>query len=189
MISASAIGFYGETGTQAVDEDGKLGDLFVSKLANDWEACTHPVARVGVRVVNIRTGFVLSKIGGGLRRMLTPFKFGLGGVIGSGKQYISWISINDMVRAIEFILNNKMLVGPVNLVSPQAVTNHEFTKTLGRVLNRPTLFWMPSPIVSLAFGEMADELLLPSARVVPKRLQDAGYIFQDAELEATLREL
>jgi len=186
FISGSAIGFYGDTGDQLVDEDSGPGTGFLTEVAQRWEKATYPASEAGIRTVHIRTGVVLSPEGGMLDKLLLPFKMGLGGIIGSGQQYLSWVSLNEIVRMIHFILENESLSGPVNLVSKEPVTNHTFTKTLGSVLKRPTLIPLPAYAVKLAFGEMGDELLLSGARVLPKRLSEAGYKFKDVDLKETL---
>ena len=161
----------------------------VAEVCRDWEAATQPAAQKGIRVVNLRFGVILSKEGGALKKMLLPFKLGAGGVIGSGKQYFSWITLEDTVKAIEFALQNEKLKGPVNTVAPELVTNRQFTKALGRVLWRPTLFPMPASTARLAFGEMADEMLLASLKVKPVKLQQAGFRFEYPELSGALKHL
>jgi uncharacterized protein (TIGR01777 family) len=187
LVAASAIGFYGDRGAEQLDESSPPGDGFLVEVCRAWEAATAPAKEAGVRVVNARLGVVLSRRGGALAQMLTPFKLGLGGRIGSGRQYVSWISIDDVARALERAVENDQLYGPVNLVAPAPVTNAEFTKALGRVLRRPTVVPMPAPAARLAFGQMADELLLASARVVPSRLTEAGFSFEFPQLEQALR--
>lgn len=189
FISGSAIGFYGDSGEQAVDEDSKPGSNFLATVAQRWEEAAQPASAAGIRTVNIRTGVVLSPEAGMLDKLLLPFKLGLGGIVGNGKQYLSWVSIHEIINMIQFLLENESLSGPVNLVAREPVTNHTFTKTLGVVLNRPTLIPLPAYAVKLAFGEMGEELLLSGARVMPKRLTDAGYEFVDISLEAALRSL
>lgn len=187
LVCASAIGYYGSRGDEILREDAAPGSGFLAEVCQEWEAAAEPARRRGMRVVHLRTGVVLSPAGGALARMLTPFKLGVGGKIGSGRQYMSWVSIDDLVAIIHFALGTDTLQGPVNAVAPEAVTNLQFTKTLGHVLLRPTLFPMPAFAARLAFGEMADELLLASARVEPARLQSAGYSFRHARLETALR--
>lgn len=187
MISASAIGFYGDRGAEVLDESSAHGSGFLAEVCQEWEAATARARDAGIRVVNLRTGVVLSPQGGALAKMLTPFKLGAGGKIGSGEQYMSWITLDDVAGIIAFALETESLSGPVNTVAPDPVTNARFTKTLGRVLGRPTLFPMPAFAARLAFGEMADELLLGSANVRPSALEDAGYGFRYPELEAGLR--
>jgi uncharacterized protein (TIGR01777 family) len=188
LINASAIGFYGSRGDALLDESSNSGSGdFLSGVCRDWEAATEPAARAGVRVVLARFGVILSRDGGALAKMLLPFKLGLGGRIGRGDQYMSWIAIDDVVGAILHGLNTDVLVGPTNVVAPQPVTNLEFTKTLGRVLGRPTVFPMPAFVARAAFGQMGEELLLGSQRVAPARLLSSGYVFKFPELETALR--
>jgi uncharacterized protein (TIGR01777 family) len=169
-----------------LDEDSPPGTGFLADTCREWEASAKPAADRGIRVVHLRTGVVLASQGGALAKMLTPFRLGIAGIIGNGQQYMSWISLDDLVAVILFALSMETLRGPVNAVAPNSVTNHEFTKTLGRVLRRPTVLPMPAFAARLAFGEMADGLLLASARVEPKRLIDAGFHFRFPELEAAL---
>jgi uncharacterized protein len=187
LVCASAIGFYGDRGDEVLDERFAAGEGFLAEVCKDWEALTESVRPRGIRVVNVRFGIVLSAAGGALAAMRTPFKLGVGGVIGSGRQYMSWIGIDDVVGAIHHAITCEALNGPVNVVAPNPVTNHEFTKTLGRVLRRPTVLPMPAFAARLALGEMADELLLASIRVVPRRLEETGYKFRDTQLEPALR--
>ncbi|MGH9940814.1 MAG: TIGR01777 family oxidoreductase [Pyrinomonadaceae bacterium] len=187
LVSASAIGFYGNRGDELVNEDSPAGADFLAGVCREWEAATEPAAQAGMRVVLLRIGVVLSGDGGALQKMLTPFKLGVGGRVGSGRQYMSWVSLDDVVGVIKYALTNESLRGPINVVAPQAATNEEFTKTLGRVLGRPTLFPAPAFALRLAFGEMADALLLGSTRVEPRRLGAAGYQFQHPRLEGALR--
>jgi uncharacterized protein len=187
LLSASAIGYYGDRGDQKVDETSSAGSLFLSEVATAWEVATEPAVRGGLRVVNLRIGFVLSAGGGGLAAMLLPFRLGLGGRMGSGRQYMSWVAIDDVVGAVLNALGTPALAGPVNVVAPNPVTNREFTETLGSVLHRPTIFPMPAFAARLLFGEMADNLLLASTRVEPTRLAAAGYQFRFPQLEPALR--
>ncbi len=187
FVSASAVGFYGDQGDAAVDETAANGGGFLADVCREWEAATQPARDAGIRVVNLRLGVVLSPDSGALAKMLTPFKLGLGGVIGSGQQVWSWIALVDLVAAIRFALENTSLAGPVNAVAPQPATNREFTKTLGAVLSRPTIFPMPAFVARLALGEMADEMLLSSIRVEPRKLLDAGFSFQQPQLDGALR--
>lgn len=187
LISASATGYYGDRGAQVLDEESSAGSLFLSKVATAWEDATEPAKRYGIRVVNLRTGFVLSKAGGGLATMLLPFKLGIGGRVGSGRQYLSWIAIDDVVGAISHAMLSDSLRGPVNAVSPHPVTNLEFTETLGRVLWRPTILPFPAFAARMVLGEMANELLLASARVNPTRLLESGYEFRFPELKGALQ--
>ena len=185
LICGSAIGYYGDTGDLAVDESGQAGAGFLPDLVRDWEAAAEPAAAAGVRVACIRTGVVLAAEGGMLARLLPPFKLGLGAKIGSGSQYLSWISLTDEVRAIKFALDQNDISGPVNLTAPEPITNAEFTKALAKVLGRPSLFSLPSPVLSAALGELASELLA-SARVVPAKLVHAGFSFRDPDIRTAL---
>jgi uncharacterized protein len=187
LVSASAVGYYGDRGDQVLNEESSAGSLFLSEVAKAWEAATEPAARNHIRVVNLRIGFVLSKAGGGLATMLRPFKLGIGGRVGSGRQYLSWIAIDDVVGAISHAILSDALHGPVNAVAPHPVTNREFTKTLGRVLWRPTISPLPAFAAHMIMGEMADNLLLASARVQPARLLASGYEFRFPELKGALR--
>lgn len=190
LISASAIGFYGDCGDNTVDENSERGTGFLAEVCHQWEGSTKPAMNAGIRVVNIRTGMVLSSSGGALKKMRMPFKLGLGGIIGSGRQYMSWVSIEDVCQMIQYVMTNDSIRGPVNLVSPHPVSNQEFTKNLGQVFHRPTIFPLPAFMARLIFGsEMANELLLSSARVVPQKLIDKGYVFRHSELEETLKYL
>jgi len=189
LVTASAIGFYGDRGDEILDEDSPAGGGFLARVARDWEAATEPAAAAGIRVVHLRFGVVLSPKGGALAKMLAPFKWGGGGVIGSGQQYWSWISLADAAGAIHHALMTDSVCGPVNAVAPDPVTNAAFTKTLGRVLSRPSVARVPGIAARIAFGEMADHLLLASTRVQPRRLLDSGYQFRQASLEDALRHM
>jgi uncharacterized protein (TIGR01777 family) len=186
---ASAIGFYGERGDEVVTEESSNGSGFLAEVCRDWESATIPAQQAGIRVANFRIGVVLSPDGGALKAMLPPFRMGLGGKVGNGKQWFSWIAIEDIVGAMMFVLQNKSVSGPVNLVAPNAVTNQEFVRTLGKVLSRPVLFSVPAPLLKLVAREEADEMLLISQRVQPKVLCDHGYVFQFPDLENTLSAL
>ena len=185
LICGSAIGFYGDTGDRSVDETGPAGSGFLAELVQDWEAATWPAAEAGIRVVNIRSGVVLAMGGGMLGSLLLPFKLGLGARIGSGQQYLSWISLADEIAAIRFLLEHAELSGPVNLTAPQPVPNAEFTKALASAVRRPGRLRLPSPLVKGALGEVAVELL-GSARVVPARLTAAGFTFADPAIGPAL---
>ncbi|BBO36340.1 TIGR01777 family oxidoreductase [Lacipirellula parvula] len=190
FVSASAIGYYGNRGADVMTEQSSPDDDFLAKVCQQWEAAAQPARDAGIPVTNIRIGVVLSADGAALAKMLTPFKLGLGGKVGSGEQFMSWITIDDLVGAIIFLLSrSEPVVGPVNVVAPNPSTNLSFTKTLGRVLGRPTVLPMPAFAVKLLFGEMGDALLLSSTRVAPTALQSAGYQFQYPELEPALRHL
>ncbi len=187
FVCASAIGYYGNRGEEILNEECPPGSDFLAETCIAWENAAQPASGAGIRTVYLRIGIVLSADGGALAKMLFPFKMGVGGVIGSGDQYMSWISLSDLVRIISHALNTETLRGPVNAVSPGPVTNREFTRTLGRVLSRPTLLPMPAFAARLAFGEMADALLLSGTRVLPSRLQESEYKFRHPELDAALR--
>jgi uncharacterized protein (TIGR01777 family) len=187
LICASAIGYYGDRGEEELTEQSAPGSGFLPEVCQQWEEATRPAADAGIRVVNLRIGIILSPKGGALASRLTPFMLGAGGVVGSGKQYWSWIALDDVIGAIYHAIFTESVYGPVNLTAPQPVTNREFTKTLGRVLRRPTIFPLPAFMARLLLGEMADALLLASARVVPQRLQATGYAFRFTELAAALR--
>jgi uncharacterized protein (TIGR01777 family) len=187
LISASAIGYYGDRGDELLTEASLPGKDFLADVCVEWEKATEHARAKGVRVVNTRFGIVLDKEGGALAKMLTPFRMGIGGRIGAGKQWMSWIALDDVIGALQFVLSNETLNSPVNFVAPNPVTNAEFTKTLGNVLSRPTLFPIPEFGVRLAFGEMADALLLSSQRVEPSSLKQSGYDFRYAKLESALR--
>lgn len=189
LVCASAIGFYGNRGDEVLDEESGSGRGFLADVARAWEAATRPAVERGIRVVCLRFGMILSPQGGALAKMLPPFRCGVGGRIGSGQQYWSWITLDDAVEIVCHALTTATLSGPVNAVAPQAVTNAEFTAALGRVLGRPTLAAVPAWAARIAFGQMADELLLASARVAPRRLQETGYVFRYGEIDAALRHL
>jgi uncharacterized protein (TIGR01777 family) len=187
LLSGSATGIYGSRGDEILDENSAPGSDFLAQTAIAWEQAAVPAGEAGVRVVLLRTGIVLSRAGGALSKMLTPFRFGLGGRIGSGRQWMSWISLGDWVSALLFLLNAPAVSGPVNLVAPSAVPNAEFTKTLAHVLGRPTLGIVPAALVDLVFGEMGRATLLASQRVEPKRLLQQGFEFAHPTLEQALR--
>lgn len=186
LISGSAIGYYGDTGDKIVDEGSPRGTGFLSDVAARWETATQAAEDAGIRTIHLRTGIVLSPEGGVLQKMLTPFKMGLGGVVGNGQQYMSWISIDDAVGIITAMLDNDEMAGAYNLVAPQPVTNRTFTKSLGSALHRPTVSPLPAFMARIMFGEMADALLLSSSRVATTRLKSTGYTFADIDLTETL---
>ncbi len=186
LIAASAIGIYGDRGDEILNESSSSGSGFLADVALRWEEALEPAAKAGIRVVKLRIGMVLGKDGGALGKMLLPFKIGMGGVIGSGNQYWSWISIYDLIGIILYAIQNKKLNGPINAITPKPVTNREFTKTLGRVLGRPTIFPLPAFVARGIMGEMARETMLASTRVVPEKLTAAGYTFSYPELENAL---
>lgn len=187
LVNASAVGFYGNRGDEVLNENSSSGPGFLSHVCQSWEQAAEQAKSKGIRVVCLRLGVVLSSSGGALAKMLPPFKFGLGGTLGSGKQYMSWITMEDLLKIILFSIDKTTLEGPVNAVSPQPITNQVFTKTLGRVLNRPTIFSVPAFAIKFALGEMGEEMLLSSTRAIPQRLIDAGFVFKYPELEAALR--
>jgi len=182
FICASAIGIYGSRGDEYLDEQSGSGSGFLAQLAEDWEDAANVLNEQGIRVVNLRMGLVLSKKGGAFEKMLTPFKLGLGGRIGNGKQYVSWVVLDDLISAVNFIIQNDNITGPVNIVSPNPVSNGDFTKILGKSLNRPTFFRLPSKLLKTFIPEMAEEMLLASTRVIPKKLTENGFEFQYTEL-------
>ena len=188
LVSASAIGYYGDRGDEPIDEESTPGDDFVARVCVQWEGATAPAVDAGIRVARVRSGIVLGREGGVLPRLLLPFRLGLGGRIASGRQYMSWISIDDEVRAILHALTQDGVAGPVNLTGPAPVTNDEFTKTLGRVVRRPTV--IPTPLLPLRarYGsELVQHLLVEGQRVLPKRLEATGYAFEHSTLEDALR--
>jgi uncharacterized protein (TIGR01777 family) len=189
LISGSAIGYYGHRGDEILRERSSSGQGFLAEVCRQWETATQPAANAGVRTVFIRTGIVLSRSGGALPKMLLPFRFGLGGNMGSGEQWWSWIHVHDLVAAIHHCIKSDLLQGPVNGVSPKPATNAEFTKTLAAVLSRPAIFPVPAFAARLVFGEMADEMLLASQRVEPEALITSGYPFQYVELRKALQDL
>ncbi|MBD0371230.1 MAG: TIGR01777 family protein [Pyrinomonadaceae bacterium] len=189
FLSASAIGYYGSRGSEILTEESRPGDDFLAEVCREWEEATTPAARAGIRTVQMRFGIILSSKGGALTKMLMPFKLGIGGRLGSGEQYMSWIAIDDVVGVVEHLLDTDSLSGPVNTVAPSPVTNREFTKALGDVLSRPTIFPVPKFAMRLAFGEMADVALLASQRVEPARLKASGYVFKYPELKEALRHI
>lgn len=187
IVSASAVGYYGDRGAEVLTDESPAGQGFLAGVCQAWEEATLPAVQRNIRVVTARIGIVLSPAGGALAQMLRPFRLGLGGVIGSGEQYVSWVALDDVLGAILHVLFTDTLHGPVNITAPQPVTNRQFAATLGRVLGRPTLLPVPARVVRMALGEMADELLLSGAHVQPQRLQEAQYTFRHPELEGTLR--
>jgi len=186
LVSASALGYYGDRGDAWVGETDPPAADFFGQLSVEWEAAAAHAAHAGIRVVHPRTGVVLSPTGGALGKMLRPFRLGVGGVVGSGRQYFSWIALDDVVGVIQHLLARSDLVGPVNVSSPEPVTNAELTKTLGRVLGRPTIVPVPAFALRIAFGEVADALLA-STRMRPERLLATAYRFRFPELEGALR--
>lgn len=186
LICASAIGYYGERGDEILNESAAPGQGFLADVCKAWEYEAMAAADAGVRVICVRIGVVLSPKGGALAKMMLPFKLGLGGIVGSGKQYWSWIGLNDLVRAIAFCLQNESVTRSVNAVSPQSMTNRDFTKVLGSVLHRPTIFPLPAFVARIVLGEMANELLLSSTRVTPNQLLKHGFEFEQPDLKNCL---
>ena len=188
FMCASATGFYGDRGTEELTEDSPPGRCFVAELCQHWEQACAPAAAAGIRVINLRLGVVLSPAGGALTKMLPLFKFGLGGPIGNGRQYMSWITLDDALSAMIHLLDHSTITGPVNVVAPQTVTYREFAKSLGRALHRPAFLPLPAPAARLLIGEMAKEVLLASAKVVPQRLQSDGFVFRQPNLDEALKQ-
>ncbi len=186
LVCASAIGYYGNRGDEVLREDSPSGSGFLADVSREWEAAAQPARDAGIRVVHLRFGMVASPTGRALKQMLLPFKLGLGGRLGSGRQYMSWISLDDAVGAIEFALATDSLAGPVNAVAPDSLTNAEFTQALGAALHRPTIFPVPEFVLRTLLGEMAEELLLCSQRVEPARLLAGGYKFKHPKLKPAL---
>jgi hypothetical protein len=186
FISGSAIGYYGNRGEEILREDSDSGNGFLPEACRQWEAAAQGAIQAGIRTAFLRTGVVLSKAGGALPKMLMPFRLGVGGKIGSGRQWWSWIHVDDMAEGIQHIMKTDSLRGPVNMVAPNPVTNEEFTKTLASVLSRPAIFPMPAFAARLAFGQMADELLLASQRVEPGKLAASAYQFHNSDLRLAL---
>jgi uncharacterized protein len=187
LVSASAIGYYGSRGDEVLIEESSSGAGFLAEVTRQWEAATKPAEQAGIRVVHPRIGVVLAKRGGALPKMLPAFRVGLGGVVGNGQQWWSWISLTDAISAIQSLIADSKVNGPVNLVAPNPVTNLDFTKTMAKTLRRPALFPLPTAAVKFFFGEMGIETLLASQRVQPKRLQEVGFRFQYTELQAALQ--
>ena len=185
LLAASAIGFYGQTGDRAVDETAPSGSGFLATLVHDWEAAAQPANAAGIRVVHLRSGIVLSSRGGMLQKLLPPFRLGLGARLSTGNQYLSWITLSDHVRAVRMLLDQPELNGPFNVTGPSPVTNATLTKALGKVLRRPAGMVLPATALRLALGEVSVELL-GSNRVLPSRLQEAGFAFRHAEIESGL---
>ena len=187
FVCSSAIGYYGNRGDEVLTEESQPGQGFLPDVCREWEQATRTAADAGIRTVQIRTGVVLSPKGGALAEMIIPFKIGVGGRIGSGKQWMSWIDVDDMVGGILHVLNTEGIRGPVNFVAPNPVTNREYTKTLASVLSRPAIFPLPALMVRLAFGEMGETVLLGSQRVQPSQLVSSGYSFHFKSLQPSLK--
>jgi uncharacterized protein (TIGR01777 family) len=188
LVAASALGYYGDRGDDILTEESPPGEGYLPEVCVQWEQATESAAAAGIRVVNIRIGIVLARSGGALAKMLLPFKLGVGGVLGPGTQYMSWITLDDLVNVFHYCATTDELTGPVNGVSPGTVTNKAYTKALGRAVARPTIFPMPAFAARLAFGEMAEALLLSSTRVEPRRLSEIGFVFQHPEIDEALVE-
>ncbi|MGA2230284.1 MAG: TIGR01777 family oxidoreductase [Tepidisphaeraceae bacterium] len=189
FLCASAIGFYGDRGDEILSEDSQVGKGYLPQVCRQWEAACAPAVEAGIRVVNMRFGVVLSAAGGALAQMVPPFRFGLGGNLGNGRQYVSWITLDDAIAAVMHLLEHSTFAGPVNVVAPQSVTNAQLTKALGRTLHRPTVFAMPAFAARLLLGEMADQLLLTSTRVTPQRLLGNGFVFGYPDIGEALAHL
>jgi len=189
FLSASAVGYYGDRGEELLNEESAPGKGFLADVCRNWESAAAVIEPLGIRTVQLRTGVLLSPHGGALQRMLPAFRMGVGGRLGSGRQYMSWIAMDDLIGIILHLLATPSLRGPVNAVAPNPVTNREFTKTLGRVLHRPTICPAPAFAIRLGLGEMGQELLLASTRVEPAKLNASGYAFQHPHLEGALRSL
>ncbi len=187
LVAASAIGYYGDRGAEPLTEASPPGAGFLADVCRAWEAAAEPAVAAGIRVVSLRIGLVLAGHGGALPRIARVFRLGAGGVVGSGEQYVSWIALEDLVRAIACVLDTEALAGPVNAVAPRPVTNRELTRALGRVLGRPTPLPLPAWAVRALLGEMGERLLLDSARVLPRRLEAAGFRFRHPDLDGALR--
>jgi uncharacterized protein (TIGR01777 family) len=186
LLSASAVGFYGDTGEEAVDESAPAGDGFLADVVEQWEKATTPADQAGVCVVHVRSGVVLAADGGALGKVLPLFKLGLGGRLGSGKQWMSWIAIADEIAALRFLLDRADICGAVNLTAPEPVRNRDYTKAIAHALHRPALAVVPTAALRVALGGFADEGVLVSQRVVPSRLEDAGFPFTYADIDAAL---
>ena len=187
FMSSSAIGFYGPRGDESLDETSAPGTGFLADICREWEAAAAPARDAGIRTVHLRTGLVLSRAGGMLAQVLLPFKMGAGGVVGTGRQWLSWISLADATAAIQHTIATAELSGPVNLTAPEPVSNAEFVRTLGKLLSRPTLIPLPAFAVKVLFGEMGDELLLSGQRVLPKKLLASGFQFAHSDLGSALQ--
>ncbi len=189
LITASAIGYYGDRGDELLNERSSSGSGFLADVCREWEAAAQPATDAGIRTAQVRTGVVLSRDGGALQKMLPPFRLGIGGNVGSGRQWMSWIHMQDWIGAIHHILKNDLVQGPVNMVGAKPVTNAEFTQTLAGVLSRPAFLPVPAFAAKLAFGQMAEEVLLASQRVEPARLVTSGYPFQYVDLRNALESI
>jgi uncharacterized protein len=190
LLSGSAVGYYGDRGDEVLTEESTPGDDFMARVTIAWEEAAHPAKEAGIRVVHPRTGVVLAKGGPLIDKVELPFRLGVGGRVGSGRQYVAWISLQDEIRALRFLLDHDSLAGPVNLTAPDPATNRELTKSIGDVLNRPTVLPIPSFALRLLYGEMGETLATVSQRAIPRRLQEAGFAFEHtltSALRAALR--
>lgn len=187
LVSVSGVGYYGSRGDEVLTEASAMGSGFLAELARDWEAATEPASAAGVRVFIPRVGVVLTRRGGALKKMLLPFQLGLGGPIGNGKQWMSWIVLEDLIHLLGSALTDANLRGPMNAVAPEPVTNREFVGALGKALHRPTIFPLPGFVVKTLFGEMGEETLLASGRAVPTKLQELGFKFSHQEIGEAMR--
>ncbi|HEX8810466.1 MAG TPA: TIGR01777 family oxidoreductase [Terracidiphilus sp.] len=188
LLVASGTGIYGNRGDEILDESSAPGTGFLADLCRAWEEAAQPAVQAGIRVVHLRCGPVLGGGGGALGKMLPIFRLGLGGPLGNGRQWMSWIALADLIAAVRFLIADNQLTGPINMVAPEPVTNAEFTRALGRVLHRPAILPAPAFALRLALGDMADDALLASARAVPKRLLDSGFQFRYPSIDEALRE-
>jgi uncharacterized protein (TIGR01777 family) len=186
FVSASAVGYYGSRGDEILVESSSPGRDFLALLARDWEAEANRAAQVGIRTVILRFGVIFARKEGALEQMVRPFRFGVGGPVGDGRQWLAWVALDDVIRIIQLAIANLEMNGPYNTVAPEPVRNSDFAKTAGRVLHRPAILPAPKFVLRLAFGEMADALLLASQRVIPQKLQELGYKFQFDNLETAL---
>ncbi|MCW2883938.1 MAG: uncharacterized protein QOE54_1397 [Streptosporangiaceae bacterium] len=186
LVSGSAVGFYGDTGDRETDESGAQGAGFLAGVVGEWEAAAAPAAAAGIRVVHPRTGLVLARHGGLLGKVLPLFKLGVGGPLGNGRQWMSWISLPDQVAALRLLIDRDDLEGPVNVTAPHPVTNADYTKAVGKAVHRPAVLPVPSVALRLALGQFADEGALVSQRVVPRRLTEAGFTFEYPDVDSAL---
>jgi len=187
LLSASAVGYYGDRGAETLTEQSAPGHDFLAEVAREWEEATGSAGRAGIRVVNMRFGIVLSPAGGALAKMLPPFRMGLGGPIAGGQQYVSWIERGDLIRAILHLLDRSDVAGPVNMTAPTPVTNREMATTLGKILHRPSVVSVPSFALKMAFGAEGADMLQSGQRVLPERLSASGFLFRFSTLESALR--
>lgn len=189
LLSASAIGYYGDRGDAVLDENGAAGGGFLASVCRDWEAATEPAAAAGIRVMHTRFGVVVATQGGALASMLPIFRLGMGGRLGNGRQYVSWVSLDDAVRAVVFLMSSESLAGPLNVTAPEPVTNARFAQALAQAVHRPAILPVPKFALRIMAGEMADEMLLSSTRAVPARLTAAGFSFGDRTIEHALQRI